>query len=163
MVDGELARLRESCSPTGVYLDYRAHYFVYTSAGFGLGVRVWGMTGNAADVMAGFGIGVGLMMNLASKDYWHRANFAKSCNVEGRQPMWRGSAITIVAARVMSGHTVWFAIAVATAVAWRLQPVSSRVPEIILYFYGVTMPCFAIARAAVTGRHGHIPRRRAWY
>ncbi len=163
VVDGELARLRQTCSPLGAYLDYLTHYLVYTSVGFGFGVHVWHLTGNPLDVAAGFAVAIGLMMNLASKDCWYRANYRESPDVEGRRPLWRGSRATIVATRVVSINTAWFMIAGASAAAARSGTVSATVPEIVLFFYAVAMPCFAIARAVLTARHRCIPRRSAWY
>lgn len=163
VVDGEVARLRETSSPRGAYLDYLTHYFVYTSVGLGLGANLWHRTGTTSDLIAGFGLAIGLMMNLASKDCWYRANYASAGDVEGRSAMWGAPAATLLLTRIMSINTVWTMYAAAVAATYGVQWVGVIVPRVIITFYGLAMPTFAVARAVVTARNGRIPRRSAWY
>jgi phosphatidylglycerophosphate synthase len=165
VVDGELARYRQSCSPIGAYLDFLTHYFVYTTAAFGFGVNYYLGTGNVVGIFLGFAISIGLMMNLASKDTWYRANFGKDAAVEGKEKLWNNSPVTLMAVRVCSINTLWFLYA-ATAFAggfagWTI--LGREITWYVLVLYSVLLPLFALARVAITMKHRRIPRRAAWY
>jgi phosphatidylglycerophosphate synthase len=165
VVDGELARYRKSCSPIGAYLDFLTHYFVYTTAVFGFGVNCYLVTGNVAGIFLGFAISIGLMMNLASKDTWYRANFGKDTPVEGDEKLWNNFPVTLLAVRVCSINTIWFLYA-AAALAGGLAGVTilGREPTwYVLVFYAPLLPLFAVARIVMTMKHRRIPRRAAWY
>ena len=167
VVDGELARYRNTRSAGGAYLDFLTHYFVYSTASFGLGAHAYVTGGGVEAVFCGFAIAVGTIMNLASRDCWYRANYSSGDPVEGGDPPWRGSALTIVGAKLFSINTFWFCLAVSAAVEGAGAGLLPRFPaaptRILLVFYAATLPVFALARALVTARGGRIPRRAAWY
>ena len=163
VVDGELARLRRTCSPVGAYMDYLTHYAVYSTVGFGMGVHAWRVTGDARMAVAGFALALGLMLNLASRDCWYRAHYGRGGDVEGRRPLAIPSPLALAAARAVSINTLWTLFALAAA-SRALDPAAASVAmRAVVTAYGIALPVFALARAVVTARSGRIPRRAAWY
>ncbi len=165
VVDGELARYRQSCSPIGAYLDFLTHYFVYTTAAFGFGVHCYFTTGDITGIFAGFAVSIGLMLNLASKDTWYRANYGQETPVEGKDKLWRNSFVTLLAVRMCSINTIWFLYALAAIageyVAWTVG--GKSLTWLVVAAYGIVLPIFAFIRIGITMKHRKIPRRAAWY
>ncbi len=163
VVDGELARYRKTCSPLGAYLDYLTHYFVYTTTAFGFGVHHYLVDGDTRSIFLGFAVAAGLMMNLASKDCWYRANYGAKAEVEGKQALWKGRSLTLAAVRRASINSIWVLFALAALI--RSLPGFDRVDLMatVLILYAVALPSFALLRIVVTARSGRIPRRASWY
>lgn len=163
VVDGELARYRRTCSPLGAYLDYLTHYFVYTSTAFGFGVHHFLVSGSVGSVFLGFAVAVGLMMNLASRDCWYRANYGSGEGVEGKRKLWNGGWLTLLAVRTASINTLWFLFS-AAALAPGVHIIGQMdLMMLLLVGYGAGLPLFALARIVVTARAREIPRRASWY
>lgn len=161
VVDGEVARFRGTASPAGAYADFVTHYFVYTHIGFACGMNAFFTGGRIIDIVLGFLISFGLVMNLAAKDCWYRANFGKGSRVEAQRPLWRGAGPTLLAAR-LAGVNCFFALyALASLAACWFPGLDLRTP--VLGLFAGWLPLFSLARIAVTARFGKIPRRAAWY
>lgn len=172
VVDGELARYRQTCSPAGAYLDYLTHYGVYSTASFGFGVHYFLLSGDVSSIFLAFAVSIGLVLNMASKDCWYRANFGKTAEVEGRDRVWRPRRVTLLAVRLCSVNSVWFLYAAASLAArafpgsadLRLGSMGVRgAAWLVLACYAVVLPVFSLMRIIITARTKKIPRRAAWY
>ncbi len=171
VVDGELARYRKTCSPVGAYLDYLTHYLVYSTAAFGCGVHFYLVWGGVSSICLGFAITIGLVMNMASKDCWYRANYGKNEIVEGKERVWKQRRITLFVVKVCSINTIWFLYA-ASALMVNYVPMvhfksglldSKNIAWLVLAGYAVVLPLFSLLRIIVTMKTKKIPRRAAWY
>ena len=109
-----------------------------------------------------FAVSIGLVMNLASKDCWYRANYGSEKIVESKTPLWGASGMTLLIARAASINSFWFLFAAAVLAA-RFISVVDRAPLFVLMAYAVLIPTFAITRMFVTLKHNRIPRRASWY
>ncbi len=161
VVDGEMARFRGTCSRRGAYLDYITHYLVYAAMAFGCSINAYLLLGSGRMLIYGFAISMGLVMNLASKDCWYRANYGGNSQIEANKPIWKYKNSTLLLVRLFSVNTFWFVYALAAILDYYLA--AGTFQSGVLFAYALLMPAFAVLRAAVTFKSGLIPRRAAWY
>ncbi|GEM_PF-2003378 len=167
--DGEVARYRKTSSAAGAYLDFLAHYCIYSLLLSAMTIRYFLDGGGLSSIVCGFVLVLANTLNRASCDCWFRANFGKAGRdeiEEGRDERSVGGLPNLlripvlIAANAVSIHNFASAYIVVMIMERYVQ---MDLRGYLIPFYTAMLLAFSIMRIARTISRGKIPRRATYY
>ena len=88
-VDGQVARYYQEADLTGTFLDFMIHFFVHSSVTFGLGVRMFLVTGKTVWLCMGFLAALAMGGLSQFNDCKYKAFFARLAQWQGKMVQMR--------------------------------------------------------------------------
>jgi hypothetical protein len=175
-VDGEIARVKESASPTGAYYDLMVGRYVKPIVLYGAAIGAWLMHPASIEGAIDLGLGgliiAGFFLDKEAVDVWYRSNPARTDledpyvvrsehAVRGARRVLIRTAVGLRSIPAFLTYQIAAALLLAFGIkGWNVGEYFLTPRAAILWFFAVTFPTLAILRAIYIARTGHIPRRQ---